>query len=389
MILNLREFNRFIVYHHFKMDNIESCVHLMKPGCFMASIDLSDAYFSVPVDRSHQKYLKFLWKRKLYQFTRLTQGLACAPRVFTKLLKPVYAHLRLNGHVSSGYLDDSFLEGDTTEACSSNVQDTLTLLGDLGFCPNLDKSVVQPTQILEHLGFILNSLDMSVSITDRNFGKLLDSAHKILQSTFVPVRLVARLVGIMVSFFPGVEYARLFYRQLEIEKSTALKNSGWNFESNMMLSETAKIDIVWWMNHAKTCKRKISHGKVTRELKTDASTQGWGAFSDGISTGGRWSPQEVKLHINALELLAVFWGLKALCSSEHHCHIKVLSDNTTTVSYLRNMGGSHSIPCNDIARDIWLWCKDRDIWITPAHIPGVENIEADSASRVFHDWTEC
>lgn len=59
MILNLKEFNRFIVYHHFKMDNIESCVHLMKPGCFMASIDLSDAYFSVPVDRSHQKYLKF------------------------------------------------------------------------------------------------------------------------------------------------------------------------------------------------------------------------------------------------------------------------------------------------------------------------------------------
>lgn len=45
MILNLKEFNRFIAYHHFKMDNIETCVHLMKPGCFMASIDLSDAYF--------------------------------------------------------------------------------------------------------------------------------------------------------------------------------------------------------------------------------------------------------------------------------------------------------------------------------------------------------
>ena len=212
------------------------------------------------------------------QFTCLAQGLACAPRVFTKLLRPVYTHLRLKGHVSSRYLDDSFLEGDTTEACSYNVQDTLTLLGDLGFCPNLDKSVLQPTQVLEYLGFILNSLDMSVSITDCNFGRLLDSAHKILQSTFVPVRLVACLVGIMVSFFPGVEYARLFYRQLDIEKSTALKNSGWNFEINMMLSETPKNDIVWWMNHAKTCKRKISHGKVTRELKTDASTQGWELF---------------------------------------------------------------------------------------------------------------
>jgi len=86
--------------------------------------------------------------------------------VFTKLLKPVYSHLRLKGHVSSGYLDDSFLEGDSHDACLSYVQDTLSLLGDLGFCPNLDKSVVQPTQVLEHLGFILNSLDVSVSITD-------------------------------------------------------------------------------------------------------------------------------------------------------------------------------------------------------------------------------
>ena len=388
MILNLKELNRFIVYHHFKMDNIESCVHLMKPMCFMASIDLSDAYFSVPIDPSHQKYLKFLWKGRLYQFTCLAQGLSCAPRVFTKLLKPVYSHLRLKGHVSSGYLDDSFLEGDSYDSCLSNVQDTLTLLRDLGFCPNLDKSVVQPTHVLEHLGFILNSLDMSVSITDCNFRKFLDTADKILQCTIIPIRLVARLVGIMVSFFPGVEYARLFYRQLEIEKSIALKTSGWNFESDMTLSETAKDDIVWWIHHAQTSKRKINHGKVTRELRTDASTHGWGAFSEGVSTGGRWSPQEAQLHINALELLAVFLGLKALCSSEHHCHIKVLSDNTTTVAYLRNMGGSHSIPCNNITREIWLWCKDREIWITPAHIPGVENTEADLASRVFNDQTE-
>ena len=154
IILNLKEFNRFIVYHHFKMDNIESCILLMKPMCFVASIDLSDAYFSVPVDISHQKYLKSLWRGKLYQFTCLPHGLACAPRVFTKLLKPVYSHLRLKGHVSSGYLDDSFLEGDAYGACSSNVQDTLTLLGDLGFCPNLDKSVVLTTHVLEHLGFI-------------------------------------------------------------------------------------------------------------------------------------------------------------------------------------------------------------------------------------------
>ena len=78
MILNLKELNWFIVYHHFKMDNIESCTHLIKPMCFMVSIDLSDAYFSVPGDPSHKKYLKFLWKGRLSVHLSCTKTLMCS-----------------------------------------------------------------------------------------------------------------------------------------------------------------------------------------------------------------------------------------------------------------------------------------------------------------------
>ena len=77
MILNLKELNRFTAYHHFKMDNIESCIHLMRPMCFMAFIDLSDASFSVPVDPSHQKYLNFLWKGKLSVHLPCSMTLVC------------------------------------------------------------------------------------------------------------------------------------------------------------------------------------------------------------------------------------------------------------------------------------------------------------------------
>ena len=77
MILNLKELNCFTAYHHFKMDNIESCIHLMKPMCFMAFIDLSDASFSEPVDPSHQKYLNFLWKGKLSVHLPCSMTLVC------------------------------------------------------------------------------------------------------------------------------------------------------------------------------------------------------------------------------------------------------------------------------------------------------------------------
>ena len=49
---------------------------------------------------------------------------------------------------------------------------------------------------------------------------------------------------------------------------------------------------------------------------------------------------------------------------------------------------NHSNICNDISRDIWLWCKERDLWFTVAHIPGVENTIADKASQIFNDTSE-
>ena len=55
MILNLKSFNVHVTHHHFKMDNIWSAIRLVKPGCYMASIDLKDAYYSVAICKDHQK----------------------------------------------------------------------------------------------------------------------------------------------------------------------------------------------------------------------------------------------------------------------------------------------------------------------------------------------
>ena len=45
-------------------------------------------------------------------------------------------------------------------------------------------------------------------------------------------------------------------------------------------------------------------------LTTDASNNGWGAVYGNQSTGGLWSSHEKSHHINYLELLAVYLGLK-------------------------------------------------------------------------------
>ena len=54
-----------------------------------------------------------------------------------------------------------------------------------------------------------------------------------------------------------------------------------------------------------------------------------------------------------------------------------MTDNSTAVAYINNMGGSKSNDCNEISRQVWLWCINEGIWLTCSHIPGILNTEAD------------
>ena len=62
-------------------------------------------------------------------------------------------------------------------------------------------------------------------------------------------------------------------------------------------------------------------------------------------------------------------------------HIKVLSDNATTVCVINNMGSCKSLLCDQEVRKIWSWAIERDIFTTAAHVPSILNLEADQESR--------
>ena len=68
--------------------------------------------------------------------------------------------------------------------------------------------------------------------------------------------------------------------------------------------------------------------------------------------------------------------------------MKVLSDNTTAVCTINNMGSCKSLLCDQEVRRIWSWAIERDIFITAVHIPGILNVEADQESRKSELRTE-
>ena len=105
--------NEHVQYEHFKMENMNTVMAMMTKGCYMANIDLKDAYHSVAVRSEDRKFLKMEWKGKLYQFRALPFGVACAPLVFTRMLKPILASLRSRGQEAVFYLDDLLLFGNS------------------------------------------------------------------------------------------------------------------------------------------------------------------------------------------------------------------------------------------------------------------------------------
>ena len=102
----------------------------------------------------------------------MPNGYCEAMRLFTKIMKVPFSVLRENGHLSVVFVDDSLLQGDTKEECSTNVSESIDLLRRPGFTINTDNSILIPTQILEFLGFLLISIDMT---SEKRYPKTKDS----------------------------------------------------------------------------------------------------------------------------------------------------------------------------------------------------------------------
>ena len=133
------------------------------------------------------------------------------------------------------------------------------------------------------------------------------------------------------------------------------------------------------MTGGKQCATR-STNTPTKACSADASKEGWGAHLNKFTARGTWSLPESKLHINHLELKAVFLALKEfkeLCSNNI---VLVATDNTTVVAFINKEGGMKSGPLCALLWRILTWCTRRQV--TLRHTPGRLNVTADKLSRL-------
>ncbi|KAJ1131499.1 hypothetical protein NDU88_009835 [Pleurodeles waltl] len=389
-ILDLRILNWFLKQEKFKMLTLAQVLLALNKEDWMVSVDLQDAYFHIPILKSHRKYLQFMVGSQHYQFAVLPFGLTSAPRVFTKVMSVVAAELRRKGIAVFPYLDDWLIKVKSPELVSHHLQSTTQLLFDLGFSVNEPKSHLEPSQRLLFIGAVLDTTLSRAFPPPQRIQDIQELVPMFRNGAVVPVLKVLRLLGLFASCILLVTHARWHMRALQWCLRRQWSQHKGDLEGAVKISRDAAVDLKWWI-----ASNNLSQGKPFAQsppvamVITDASTLGWGAHLGDLEIKGLWSPEEQMFHINLLELRAVRLALKAFLPSLRGQSVQVLMDNTTTMWYINKQGGVGSyLLCREALR-LWSWAKDHQIYLVANHLAGVLNVRADGLSRQFsadHEW---
>lgn len=226
VILNLKSLNEFVVHSHFKMDTLRDAILLITRGCFFSSIDLQDAFYTIPLAEDVYKYFRFLHRDAMYEFTCLVMGYSDSPRIFTKLMKPILAHLREQNVQVMMYIDDALIVHNSFNNCIESTEKFMSLITSLGFHISEEKSQMVPSTQIDYLGFTLNSIDMSVRPSQRRVSSVKNQIDSLLLQvqSHLSLRDLAKIIGTLNALTPGNRYGTVFCKRLEIQKNFYLRH---------------------------------------------------------------------------------------------------------------------------------------------------------------------
>nr|XP_049574037.1 uncharacterized protein LOC125967226 [Syngnathus scovelli] len=131
MIQDLRAVNGAVQTRAPNVPDPHTLLNSLQPNrTHFTVIDLSNAFFSIPVADDSQYWFAFTYKGQGYTYTRLPQGFTDSPTIFTQAIMNCMAGFTPSSESQVlVYVDDILIASETKEACR---QDSLRLLQHLG-----------------------------------------------------------------------------------------------------------------------------------------------------------------------------------------------------------------------------------------------------------------
>ena len=160
---------------------------------------------------------------------------------------------------------------------SKQYKNDVTFLESLGYTVNYKKSVLVPTQRIIFFGFILDSVQFKIFLTEEKVQKIKTKAQSLLNTGLVVVREVASFIGLIINAFHAVLEAPMYYRSLERDKIVGLGENH-DFNNMVILSDNSTKELNCWKhNVAIKNGKRVRPDKVQLRCRTDAKKVSNGA----------------------------------------------------------------------------------------------------------------
>ena len=298
------------------MTTVEQVSQVLPAGAWTISLNLSEAYYHVPIHPDFRKFLGFRLGTQKYRFRALPFGLNIAPGVFTRLTNVIVSCLREKGVCAVAYLDDWLVWADSHQACIIARDVVMLELERRGFLVNIRKSRLTPAQDFEWLGLDWDSRATLLSIPPPKRMDIKQCIRSFLARKWITRRSLERVLGKLqhVSIVhPVGETALKFLNKYLL--SFARKGRR---DKVQRFPSPLRVALQRWISTDALDKKVLwTPPPASLDIHTDASLQGWGAHAlDARQLSGLWSPMFVRLHFNILELVAVYLAIKNSVSNE-------------------------------------------------------------------------
>lgn len=386
-VLDLKWVNKFITKRRFRMETLRSILDSLRHLDFLVSLDLREAYLHIPIHPSHRRFLRFCYHNNHFQYRALPFGLSSAPRVFTKIMISLVAQWRLSGIHVHPYLDDLLLRASSYDQAKHHTQQILTSLAKHGFQVNHGKSHLEPSQLITHLGAVIDTNQGRISLTPERVRSILQSIRLALRSRSTNVLLLARIQGLMIASIDCVPWARFHSRELQWFLLPYQRLIIHKITKRLTLPPIVKQSFQWWMSPSLLKGRRLWPPQEI-QLTTDASLRGWGATLQNSFAQGKWNIQEQTHSINFLELRAIRLALLSFAPQVKDNPILIRTDNMSAKAHINRQGGTKSRSLMRESQLLLQWSEQHLLSIRAEHIKGTLNTRADWLSRQDIDQSE-
>lgn len=383
-IFNLKRLNQFVKVTKFRLISVHRIPDFLQPNDWMVKVDLTQAYYHVPVSQSHRCFLRLIYKGQLLQMTCLPFGLATSPKIFASLSNWTAEVLREQGIRIAVFLDDFLIVCQDRSKLVSQTRTVLKTMQELGWKVNPTKSVLTPQKSLEYLGLVWDTWRNKKYLPDKKILGLQGTIAKLLKRKKAALKEVQSIVGSLNFARLVIPQGRLKFRFLLTHCNSLLQEYP---ETPYPLPIRTIEELEWWMINCQRSSR-LHPPLLTHFLTTDAADSGWGAELNGIQMGGDWSDEEGLFHSNYKEMLTILKCLSRFGPFLSHSSVLLQCDNKSVVAYLRNEGGSRSTALMNLTYQIYEILDRFDIHVVAHHIPGRYNSVADRLSRksIVPEW---